>query len=154
MKTTSDKPAIRRAILQDANAIKQCIDRAYAPVKERLIDLPDVSAGVEKEISEKLVFVAENNNFVAGCLILALQGTHAHLVNIAVDPEYHGRGIARLLIHTAEDYARRDGASELRLATHSGMPENVALYTHLGWSETERTGNKVLMTKRLKGTTS
>ncbi|QDG78659.1 GNAT family N-acetyltransferase [Labrenzia sp. PHM005] len=154
MKTTSDKPAIRRANLQDANAIKQCIDRAYSPVKERLNDLPDVSAGVEKEISEKVVFVAENNTSLAGCVILALQGNHAHLVNIAVDPEYHGRGIARLLIHTAEELARRDGASEFRLATHVGMPENVALYTHLGWSETERKGNKVLMTKRLKGTIS
>jgi len=35
------------------------------------------------------------------------------------------------------------------IATHVGMPQNAALYSHLGWSEAERNGNKILMKKAL-----
>lgn len=149
MKTTHTDPAIRRAVLQDADAIKRCIDRAYAPVKQRLADLPDVSAGVEEDIAARVVYVAVIGTALAGCAVLGIDGRQAHLMNIAVDPDFKGRGIGGHLIRAVEDHAQAAGSQELLLATHIGMPENVALYTHLGWSETGRTGNKVLMRKVL-----
>jgi len=42
----SVQPAIRKAKLQDAPHLKACIERAYAPVKSTLPDLPDVSSGI------------------------------------------------------------------------------------------------------------
>ncbi|CTQ73030.1 GNAT family N-acetyltransferase [Roseibium alexandrii] len=147
MTITNKDPAIRRANLQDMNALKQCIDRAYAPVKTRLSDLPDVSAGLESEITDNVVYVAETDEKLIGCAILAIDGELAQLVNIAVDPEYGGRGAGRRLIEVIETHARDMGAIEIQLATHIGMPENVALYAHLGWSETGRSGSKVGMSK-------
>jgi N-acetylglutamate synthase-like GNAT family acetyltransferase len=144
---TNKDPAIRRANLQDVNALKQCIDRAYAPVKARLSDLPDVSAGLESEIADNVVYVAETDEKLIGCSVLAIDGELAQLVNFAVDPEYGGRGAGRRLIEVIETHARDMGAIEIQLATHAGMPENVALYAHLGWSETGRSGNKVRMSK-------
>lgn len=149
MKTTSDQPAIRRAKMQDAKALKDCIDRAYSPVKARLHDLPDVSAGIEEDITGKIVLVAETNRQIAGVAILGIETGSAHLANIAVDPEHKGKGIGKALIEAVEHVAQQQGATEIRLATHIGMPENVSLYTHLGWSETSRTGNKVLMKKAI-----
>ncbi|EAV40789.1 hypothetical protein SIAM614_17294 [Stappia aggregata IAM 12614] len=135
--------------MQDAPRLKACIDAAYAPVKSTLPDLPDVSAGIAADISQNHVFVAEFADRIIGCAILGLSGTSAHLMNLAVDPDVKGRGVGRRLIEAAEAFAGKNGARAMHLATHIGMPENIALYTHLGWSEMERNGNKVLMSKDL-----
>ncbi len=49
----------------------------------------------------------------------------------------------------AEAETLEQGFHELRLNTHVDMPENVQLYTHLGWEETGQRGNKVSMRKML-----
>ncbi|WP_198338382.1 GNAT family N-acetyltransferase [Labrenzia sp. VG12] len=149
MTKTSAHPAIRMAKLQDAEALKNCIDQAYQPVKSALPDLPDVSAGIAEDIEAHNVFVAELDGRIVGCAILNLAGTTAHLMNIAVDPATKGKGLGRLLMEHVEEFARAGGAQEIHLATHVAMPGNVALYSHLGWSETSRKGNKVLMKKTL-----
>jgi len=66
-----------------------------------------------------------------------------------VHPDFAGQGLGRVLMDKAEAEARALGLAELRLATHVGLPENVALYAHLGWQENGREGNKVLMRKTL-----
>ncbi len=58
--------------------------------------------------------------------------------NVAVRPAAQGRGVGRALLAHADRTASRLGLTELRLYTHSGMTENIALYTRLGWHETER----------------
>ena len=140
---------IRKANLADVPQLKQCMDRAYAPLRTRLPDLPDVSGGLAEEIRKRIVLVAEIDGGVAGCAILDTAGSGAHLVNIAVDPGFKGRGIGKTLIRAAENRARLDGAAVIALATHKDIPENVAFYQHLGWSETSRKENKVLMEKKL-----
>ncbi|MCV0429209.1 MAG: GNAT family N-acetyltransferase [Roseibium sp.] len=149
MKTTNNQPAIREAKLQDAMLLKDCIDRAYAPIREKLSDLPDVSAGVEEDIAKKTVLVAEYDGEIAGCAIFSIQEKKAHLVNIAVDPSFKGKGIGKALIAAMEATSKERGATEIRLATHVDLPENVSLYQHLGWHETLRTENKILMLKTL-----
>lgn len=135
--------------MQDAEALKDCIDRAYAPVKTRLHDLPDVSAGIDDDIAGKIVLAAEILGSIAGVAILGIENKSAHLANIAVDPVHKGKGVGKALIVAVENIAKQQGATELRLATHIGMPENVSLYSHLGWSETSRTESKVLMSKAI-----
>jgi GNAT superfamily N-acetyltransferase len=149
MKTTSNQPAIRKANLQDVAALKMCIDRAYAPVKQRLKDLPDVSGDLEEEIANKHVFITEIGDTPAACAVLSLDGEKAHLANVAVDPNMKGQGLGRLMMNFVEEFARQQGSQEICLATHIKMPENVELYRHLGWHETSRTGNKILMRKEL-----
>ncbi len=140
---------IREANLADVPRLKQCLDRAYAPLKARLPDLPDVSGGLEQEIAERIVLVAAIEDDVAGCAVVSIDGASAHLVNIAVDPDFKGQGIGRILLEAVEDRALRGGATGIALATHAGIPENVDLYRHLGWSKTSRNGNKILMNKDL-----
>lgn len=142
-------PVIRRATAEDAADLARCIDAAYAIYDGRVSDLPAVSEGVARDIEAHRVWVADVNGAIAGGLVLVTQEDYAQLANIAVDPQRTGLGLGRALIDKAEVTCRELGLPELRLATHVDIPENVSLYAHLGWRETGRSGNKVLMTKTL-----
>lgn len=140
---------IRRAQSRDAIHLAAAIDAAYAPYRAHIYDLPPVSEGIEDDIADNRVWVAEVDGAIAGGLVLAQGDGFAVLANIAVSPGHGGQGIGRGLIERAEQYCREAGTNELRLSTHKAMPENVRLYKRLGWVEVGRSGNKVLMTKLL-----
>lgn len=82
-------------------------------------------------------------------IVIAFGGDHAQPVNIAVDPAFGGQGIGKALIETALDELGAQNVGRIDLATHIAMPENVALYTHLGWTETGRRADKVYMSRSL-----
>lgn len=140
---------IRPARERDAGALTTCIDAAYATYKDRIEDLPAVSEGISADIAAHLVWVAELDETVVGGLILIPHDAFAVLANVAVSPKFSGLGVGRGLIECAEAECRKRSLRELRLTTHAEMPENVRLYEHLGWAETDRSGAKVRMTKRL-----
>ena len=137
------------AVAEDAATLIRCIKAAYAEYKDRVADLPAVAEGVPDDITANRVWVAEVDGNVVGGLVLIKKDGFAILANVAVDPRNAGRGLGRALIEHAEAMCREAGLSDLRLATHVGMPENIRLYRRLGWRESGRSGNKVHMTKRL-----
>ena len=139
---------IRQATQSDTEALVRVIGRAYEIYKIELPDLPDVSSGVEDEIADGNVWVAESGGVVGG-VFLTFNKSDAVLTNIAVDPIRSGEGIGKALIAHAEAECKKRGILTLKLATHVKMPENIALYSHLGWKETGREGNKVFMCKQL-----
>lgn len=98
-----------------------------------------------------VVEAADNSGAIAGLIVLIGKPDHLLLDNIAVRPEHQGRGIGRRLIAFAETETRRRGFTELRLYTHETMTENIALYMHLGFTETGRGHDagydRVFMTK-------
>lgn len=140
---------LRRAKSTDAEALASCIDAAYAIYATRVTDLPAVSEGIAGDIANHRVWVAEIAGEIVAGIVLVPRDDHLLLANIAVHPSNSGRGIGGALMAQADADCRALGLRELRLSTHVEIPENVALYTHLGWTETERTGNKVKMRKRL-----
>lgn len=140
---------LRRATIDDAQALGACIDDAYADYAKRIRDLPAVSAGIDEDIKNNLVWVAESGAKIVGGLVLVAHSDHGVLANLAVHSQCSGRGIGKALIHLAEAECRTRGLSELRLSTHVDMPANAQLYEHLGWHLTSRSGNKINMTKML-----
>ena len=58
-------------------------------------------------------------------------------------------GLGRALIDRAEQDCLNLGLHEIRLSTHEAMPQNVVIYSHLGWRETGRSDNKVRMSKEV-----
>lgn len=144
-------PCIRRARAGDAPAASRCIDGAYAGARARGIALPPVSEGVDADIRDHLVWVARSAERIVGVIVVSVAGERAHLMNIAVHPEAGGRGLGRGLIETALSELRARQVQHVDLATHVDMPENVALYSHLGWRVTGAEADKVQMSLNLNG---
>ena len=141
---------IRRAEQRDATALSACIEAAYADYAARIPDLPAVAADCAEEIATHQVWVAEVGGDIVGGLVMSPEAGFMRLANVAVRPDHGGRGLGRALLDLAEAEALAQGYRELRLTTHAGMPENIELYTHLGWQQDQRHGNKVSMRKLLR----
>lgn len=140
---------IRKATSADAPALKDCINAAYEGYRKQIKDLPDVSGGIMEDILNNLVHVAEMDGKIVGGAVLVPGDTHLLLANVAMHPDAAGLGLGRALLENADREALRLGFCEMRLSTHADMPENVALYEHLGWEVTGRSGNKIFMRKRV-----
>lgn len=111
--------------------------------------MPDVSGGIDEDIRDHHVWVADTGNAIIGGAILILTPDMAKLANLAVHPDWGGQGLGRELIAVTEAHARESGVAELNLATHIDMPQNVKLYERLGWRVLGRSGVKVHMSKAL-----
>ena len=86
-----------------------------------------------------IVFVATQAGEIIGTvqLHLAMKPNAAHRAEIAklmVHPNYRKRGIARLLMRTAEQRAITEGRTLLVLDTRAGDPSNL-LYQSMGYTE-------------------
>ena len=138
---------IRRAQPADAPAIAACIDAAYAPILAQGLELPPVSEGVYDDIRDNTVWLAQGGDEVLGGLIVTCYDHVLHIANLFVNPAAQGRGLARDLMRLANKHAQMQQCTEMRLATHKDMPENVALYVHLGWEIYATERNKVMMSK-------
>ncbi|MEM7302995.1 MAG: GNAT family N-acetyltransferase [Pseudomonadota bacterium] len=140
---------IRRAEISDTEGIRACIEAAYSVYQDRIADLPDVAAEIEDQIRNDTVLVQIYDEQISGCAVLDLAAERAKLVNIAVSPLSSGKGLGKALILECERVCITHRCNELDLVTHTNMQGNIDLYTHLGWRETGRSGNKVNMTKTL-----
>ncbi|MDG6996652.1 MAG: GNAT family N-acetyltransferase [Nitrososphaerota archaeon] len=58
--------------------------------------------------------------------------------NVVVDPTKQGRGIGRSLMEFAEHFAATVGLHRVVLYTNEVMTENIAFYTHLGYTVVDR----------------
>lgn len=140
---------LRRATPDDGEALSDCIEAAYAIYSTRVPDLPAVSEGVADDITHHRVWVIEMDQKIVGGIIMIPKDGYMFLANVAVHPSHAGIGLGRTLMERADSDCLKLGMRELRLNTHVDIPENVDLYSHLGWQETGRTGNKVHMKKTL-----
>jgi len=140
---------LRSANPDDAGAIRTCIAAAYADAISELGDLPDVTSGIEEDIAQRIVIVAENQSECAGVIICGSVDRDMMIFNLAVAPGYQGHGVARHLIKHAAETARDAACTRMVLNTHSQMHATVAMYRHLGWQVSAAVGKKITMCKVL-----
>jgi ribosomal protein S18 acetylase RimI-like enzyme len=133
-------PAPRRARPGDASAVAALTACAYAKYVPRMGREPEpMTVDYAEIIVDFYVWILGD---VDGVLVLKVEPDHLLIWSIAVDPAQQGCGLGRRLMAFAEDEARRLDRPELRLYTHETMTENIALYTRLGYQETERRREK------------
>lgn len=113
------------------------------------VRLPPMDLDYSSEIENYPTWVVESERSILGGLIMVFEDDQASIANIAVDPKFQGQGIGGDLMDFAESKARENNFSELRLATHVLLEENVSLYRHLGWEKTGRDKTRVYMKKKL-----
>lgn len=131
---------VRPAEPRDAEGLAQCVAAAYQMYIPRMGGQKPgpMLADYAEEIARHQVWVADANEEIIGGLVLILYADYILLDNIAVHPNYQGRGVGRALLQLADAEALRQGYGELRLYTHVTMTENIDLYTRIGWIETHR----------------
>ena len=139
----------RKAGREDVQGIESCIDAAYSVYADKIADLPDVSGGVATDIVQDHVWVALSDQQIVGVAIAVHAGSSMKLANIAVDPNFSGRGIAAKLFELVTQKAAQLGCREIVLNTHAEMTGNLGLYAHWGFAETGREGDTVSLRKVL-----
>jgi GNAT superfamily N-acetyltransferase len=142
---------IRLAILEDSVGLKRCMELAYAGYQKRMggVPLPPMNVDYVSEIRNYPVWVVEFENRVVGGLIMVFENSRATIANIAVDPGFQGQGVGGKLMQFAELKARENNFTELHLATHVLLEENVSLYQHLGWKEISSDETRIFMKKTI-----
>jgi GNAT superfamily N-acetyltransferase len=146
--------AIRRAAEGDAAAVRALVQQAYQRYVRRIGRRPaPMDADYKRLIDRGLVHVIGDP--IEGVIVLVPEADHLLVENVAVLPDAQGRGLGRQLMQFAEQEASRLGYEEINLYTHERMTENLGLYPHLGYEETDRaTGQgfaRVYFRKRLAG---
>jgi len=148
---------IRPADATDCVLVAECVRAAYWKYIARigrepaplLADYPTlIDRGVVHVLAEP------NTDGVRGVIVLWPTDEAMFIENVAVHPQYQGRGFGRCLMTFAEDRARRACLPELRLYTNEAMTDNLAFYAHLGFEETSRRVedgySRVFLRKRLR----
>jgi ribosomal protein S18 acetylase RimI-like enzyme len=135
----AEEMTIRPARPQDRPAIERCVEAAYGQYIERMGKRPaPMLADYAALIASGVVWVLATTESIVGVLVMLPKGDCLFIENIAVLPEYQGRGCGRHLIAFAERTAIAAGRSCLSLYTNELMTENLAYYPALGFREVER----------------
>jgi ribosomal protein S18 acetylase RimI-like enzyme len=148
---SADLP-IRQARPAEVDALQAVVTAAYSMYLPRMDTPPaPMTHDLTRDIAAGHVWVTGDPAVGLICLI---PREHALLIeNVALAPEAQGRGAGRRLLRFAETRAGELGKDRLELYTNEKMTENVALYTRLGYTETDRRTEdghrRVFMEKRL-----
>ena len=119
--------------------MQACIQSSYQPYISRIGKPPGAMLDDYSEVVRRhQAYVAEVDGVVVGVLVLIPSKERVLLDNVALAPSFQGKGLGRRLIEFAEAKAREQGYRSLDLYTHERMTENIEMYMHLGYVETER----------------
>ena len=129
----------RPAVLADLPDVAEVARQAYKIYLSRMDREPaPMSADYGQAIRDGHMRVVVDEDRVVGLIVLIPQDDWLLLENVAVLPDYQGRGIGNQLLRFAELEALRRRAVEIRLYTNEAMTENIAYYTRQGYAETGR----------------
>lgn len=136
---------IEKALLSDAEVIKQIVIAAYSKYVPRMggqepapmtADYHTIIASLSQEV---FVLRRQVDGKVLGSILLSDTGDDSTKVNnLVVDSAAQGRGYGRLLTGFAEGVARERGRAALTLFTNEKMTENTVLYPQMGFVEVQR----------------
>ena len=148
------RPVIRPAVIADCDTVQRIARAAYTLYLPRMDREPaPMLENYEARVNEGTLYVLEAKTGIVGFVVLVMDADAMLLENVAVAPCAQGRGYGRVLVEFAASRAVIAGATELKLYTNAAMHENLALYAHLGFTETHRAEEKgyrrVFLSKKL-----
>ena len=134
---------IVQALPSDAEAMRNCVRRAYTHYVERIGKEPGPMVDdYPARIANDQAYVLRAGDALAGVLVLVVEPGRLLLDNVAVDPDYSGQGLGRQLMVFAEARTRELGYDEIELYTHELMTENIEMYRRWGYQILRRIHEK------------
>jgi ribosomal protein S18 acetylase RimI-like enzyme len=145
---------LRQAETADAVAIRALTRAAYAKWVPLIGREPKpMTADYEAAVASHRFDLLHVDGRLAALIETIPEADHLLVENVAVSPDFQGRGLGRKLMAHAEALARSSGLSEIRLYTNQRFVENIELYRKLGYridrEEDVGVGIAVHMSKRL-----
>ncbi|CAN5577777.1 GNAT family N-acetyltransferase [soil metagenome] len=133
--------SIRHAVAEDAAAIAELTRVAYTKWVPLIGRKPrpmtvDYSLAVQSHRFDLL----HCDSVLAGLIETVVEDDCLLIENVAVRPDFQGRGFGKTLLAHAESLAREAGFHRMRLYTNRMFAVNIALYESLGYvTEREET---------------
>ncbi|CDX54429.1 GCN5-like N-acetyltransferase [Mesorhizobium plurifarium] len=133
---------MRLARRDDLAAVVALTADAYAPYTPIFGGPPvPVTEDYTPRIERGEVWLLEQEEKLAGLIVLERHPDHAMIFSVAVAPAFQGKKLGIRLLNFADQQARSWGVPEVRLYTNSRMERNIALYSAYGYRETGRRAN-------------
>ncbi len=131
---------IRPATPADEAAIRACAEAAYSRYVAAIGRRPaPMDADYAAHIAAGEAHVAvDGEGRLQGFIVFFEDEGAMQLENVAVSPDAAGQGIGKALVAFCETEARHKGLTRVSLYTNEKMTENLSIYPHLGYRETER----------------
>lgn len=129
-----DDVKLRAATAADVGAISELTRRAYTPWIA-VTGRPPLPMQVDysSAIQAHDFAVVDAGGLVVGLIETVDEGDTVLIVNVAVEPSMHGRGIGQRLLAYAESSARSRGMARAWLYTNRLFVRNLRLYSFLGY---------------------
>jgi len=104
------------------------------PYWDMLLLADPSKAVVEQYLADGKLYVAEWDDTVVGTyILLQIDGPLWELKNIAVSPEWQGKGVGKALIAAAISSAKELGAERLEVGTGNSSLDQLAFYQKAGF---------------------
>jgi ribosomal protein S18 acetylase RimI-like enzyme len=123
--------SVRRATADDAAALADLINRAYA-IEAFFVDGDRTNAAEARELMQSGTFVILEQD---GGLAAAVYVERGYFGMLAVLPELQGMGIGKRLVRIAEALCEADGCREVNLKIINLREELARWYRSLGYRE-------------------
>jgi lysophospholipase L1-like esterase/GNAT superfamily N-acetyltransferase len=130
---------LRPAAPADAGAVTDLVRRAYAPWTALIGREPlPMAVDYARAIGRNRFDLLLDDGRPVALIETELRADDLLIVNLAVDPALHGRGLGRRLLGHAEGLAAAAGRPAARLFTNARFERNLGLYARFGY-RVERT---------------
>lgn len=129
---------LRKAAIDDAEAIVDCMRRAFEEYKDAYTPgafadtVPDAN-GIRQRLEEMSLLVAVSANTIVGTIGYSVNGTEGHLRGMAVIPEWRGCGAASALLRNVEAELQASGCTVVTLDTTQPLERAIRFYEKNGF---------------------
>lgn len=137
--------SIRTETVADEMGVLACLRVAFAPYQhvytpQAFDDTVLTPASFPQRLAsmDVLVAVSSTGEIVGTIACAAVGDGEGHIRGMAVRPEYHGKGLAQQLLHTAEEALRSRGCGRVTLDTTAPLERAMRFYEKNGYRRSGR----------------